>query len=48
VEGDPVSGGEHGLGCLGVGGVGVVEERRGGESGEEDRKPEGEEDEDVG
>ena len=48
VEGDPVAGGEHGLGGLGVGGVCVVEEGRGGEGGDEDEEPEAEEDEDVG
>jgi len=48
VEGDPVAGGEHGLGGLSVGGVGVVEEGRaeGGEDVEEE--PEADEEEDVG
>ena len=47
VEGDEVSGVEHGLGGLGVGGVGVVEEWRGGEGCGEDGEPEGEEKQDV-
>jgi len=48
MEGDPVAGVEHGLCCLGVGGVGVVEEGRaeGGEDVEDE--PEADEDEDVG
>ena len=40
VEGDPVAGEGHVAGGVGVGGVGVVEQRRGEERGEEDDEPE--------
>ena len=36
------------MGGLGVGGVGVVEKRWGGDGGDEEDEPEAEEDEDVG
>ena len=44
VQGDEVSGVEHGEGGLGVGGVGVVEDGRGEEGGEEEKQPEAGED----
>ncbi len=47
-EGDEVSGEGHVAGCVGVGGVGVVEQGRSEESGEEDDEPEAAEDEDRG
>ncbi len=47
VEGDPVAGGEHGLGGLSVGGVGVVEQGRIVEGGDEDDEPEAEKDEEM-
>ncbi len=45
VEGDEISGQGHVAGCVGVGGVGVVEQRRGEEGGEEDDEPEAAEEE---
>ncbi len=48
VEGDEVSGEGHVAGGVGVGGVGVVEQGRGEERGEEDDEPEAAEDEQSG
>jgi len=45
VEGDEISGEGHVAGSVGVGGVGVVEQRRGEEGGEEDDEPEAAEEE---
>ena len=48
MEGDEVSGEGHVAGGVGVGGVGVVEQRRGEEGGEEDDEPEAGEREEGG
>ena len=48
VEGDEVAGEGHVAGGAGVGGVGVVEQRRGEERGEEEDEPEAAEDEQRG
>ena len=48
VEGDEVAGEGHVAGGAGVGGVGVVEQRRGEEGGEEDDQPETAEDDQSG
>lgn len=48
VEGDPVSSGEHGLGGLGVRGVGVVEERRSESRGDVEQEPKADQYDEVG